>query len=63
MFSKSLGAQPLRWALHALLINIDHFNYTNASNREHLVWSTLSGKEEAQGRPYCPLQLPERRLW
>ena len=22
-----------------------------------------SGEEEAQGRPYCSLQVPERRLW
>jgi len=22
-----------------------------------------SGEEEAQGRPHCCLQLPERRLW
>lgn len=62
MFSKLLGIQPLRWELHALLINIDHFNYINASNRQHLVWSSLSGKEEAQERPYHCLQIPERKL-
>ena len=26
-------------------------------------WDCSPGEEEAQGRPYCSLQLPERRLW
>jgi len=33
--------------------------HSNNSHNPH----TSSAKKEAQRRPYCPLQLPEKRLW
>ena len=32
-------------------------------NKEGLMGAVEGGEEEAQGRPYCPLQLLDRGLW